>query len=661
MKKYIDKIHERINRLEYENEEKSAKEIFLESAMTCISEVVNTTELVLTSYDNEYLKIRVDGYDVLKDDELILFISDYSNVEQELSDRELKAYQRRICNYVINAQEGLSKDLNEGDNIRIISDFIYSKQDTIKKIHLYVVSSREYTGQTVAEMDINSINVDTKVFDATYLKELGFLHEVNEDEIVINFIDPVSYVKCEDTTKEMDIYLMFVKGKDIALAYEKYGYLMLEGNVRAYLKKTNKQNKGILETIEREPQYFVSYNNGLSTVANSIVIENDKIKSINGWKIVNGGQTTASIYEAYKENKGNLNKEVFVPVKLTILKDTERPTELVSRIAEYANTQSKVSQSDLNSNEGYHLEIEKLSRTMCVPTKVAGKELRKWYYERLRGQYNLERERSSSKEGFEAEYSPRNVFDKMDLAKAVMMWEQEPFTTAMGKENCFGVFGLRTKVNEGQYKIDENYYKNVIALIILYRSIVEIVKRKKYGGFGSNIVEYTGSVISMLSGKKLNLEMIWNDQKISKKLENIIDYITDDVVDIITDTPADQKNVQMYCRQPRCWETVKSYDYEIDFFDELLGDDVITILSNNSTTVVDGNEVDINTLDAAYWGEMSKWGKDTGLLTPSERTMAFSACKIARTGYQWKSDKQRDFAKSIYIKAIKNGFEYKGE
>lgn len=656
-KEYIDKIHETINKLEYENEEKSSKELLLESTIDFIGDVFDTTELIITSYDNDYLNVQLDGCDLLSDNEIALYIVDYSDNQYRINDEDINEYVKKVYNYYQKAKDGLSKKLNASDNIRIVSDYIYEKQGLIQKIYINVVTSKEYIGSHNVNIYENE-NVFVNVFDASYLKEHGYLQQ-NSEEVFVEFTNPLNFLKCSGNNEIMDVFLLFVKGEDIAKFYEKFGYRMLDGNVRAYLKKTNKQNKGILETIKDNPDFFVAYNNGLSTVADSVsYTKDDKIASIKGWKIVNGGQTTATIFEAYKQNGGKLRKDIYVPVKLTILKNVSNEEVLVSKIAEYANTQSKVSQSDLNSNEEYHVNLERLSRSVCVPSKVEGKELKKWYYERLRGQCNLERDRAKSLEAFEAEYPSENVFDKLDLAKAVMVWEQEPYTTATGKEKCFSIFSLRVKVNEGQYKVDEAYYKDIIALIILYRSIVKIVKQLKYGGFGSNIVEYTGAVLSLISNQKLDLQKIWKEQKLDEELKGIIEYIASEVTEIITDVPSNQKNVQMYCRQVRCWDAVRDHDFDVKIPSYLLSTDKTIILENNSKTVVAGKEIDINELDSSVWGEMSKWGKETNLLAPNERKMAFTACKIARSGYNWKSDKQRDFAKSVYMKAINNGFQY---
>lgn len=99
--------------------------------------------------------------------------------------------------------------------------------------------------------------------------------------------------------------------------------------------------------------------------------------------------------------------------------------------------------------------------------------------------------------------------------------------------------------------------------------------------------------------------------------------------------PDDQKNVQMYCRQKRCWDNVKNIKDSFDLSDLTLTYEANSILESNSTTIR-GEEVNINKLDPDVWGRLSKWGKETKVLAPLERKMAFSAMKIARNNYDWK-------------------------
>lgn len=67
--------------------------------------------------------------------------------------------------------------------------------------------------------------------------------------------------------------------------------------------------------------------------------------------------------------------------------------------------------------------------------------------------------------------------------------------------------------------------------------------------------------------------------------------------------------------------------------DLTLANESNSILESNSTTIIHGEEVNINKLDPDVRGRLSKWGKETNVLAPLERKMAFSAMKIARNNY----------------------------
>ena len=88
---------------------------------------------------------------------------------------------------------------------------------------------------------------------------------------------------------------------------------------------------------------FMAYNNGISTIAEQVVIDENEstndfilIKELVGWQIVNGGQTTASIYAAF-QNKVDLSN-VNVQMKLTVIKADEQMDTVISNISRYANS-----------------------------------------------------------------------------------------------------------------------------------------------------------------------------------------------------------------------------------------------------------------------------------------------------------------------------------
>ena len=99
------------------------------------------------------------------------------------------------------------------------------------------------------------------------------------------------------------VYLAIVSGELLAGLYDEYRDRLLEKNVRSFLQVKGSVNKGIRDTLREEPEMFLAYNNGISVTAESVELirdENGKlsIKSIRDMQIVNGGQTTASIFQA---------------------------------------------------------------------------------------------------------------------------------------------------------------------------------------------------------------------------------------------------------------------------------------------------------------------------------------------------------------------------
>lgn len=158
------------------------------------------------------------------------------------------------------------------------------------------------------------------------------------DEILRN--SPTSdYSNLEDT--QLDLSLLF-------------------DNVRGYLGQNKKYNSNIISTIKNSPSSFFMFNNGITITAKNINAgyKNGNKKfdcTINGFQIVNGGQTLRSIY-AFKDDdfdEGALaNAEVLVRIF-----QTESDSILTNNIAEYTNSQNAVSPVDLKSISNLQVQI----------------------------------------------------------------------------------------------------------------------------------------------------------------------------------------------------------------------------------------------------------------------------------------------------------------
>src|SRR5690606_21236435 len=123
-----------------------------------------------------------------------------------------------------------------------------------------------------------------------------------------------------------------------------------------FLSLKSKYNREMSKTIREDADMFFSYNNGISATASSIQINNDtkRIEAINDFQIVNGGQTTATLYHTKKNFKKSLS-EIFLQVKITVLRKTEKYPELITNISKFANSQTAVKSSDFWTNDHYLL------------------------------------------------------------------------------------------------------------------------------------------------------------------------------------------------------------------------------------------------------------------------------------------------------------------
>lgn len=145
-----------------------------------------------------------------------------------------------------------------------------------------------------------------------------------------------------------------------------FNYVVLEENVRGYLGTgRSKYNKQIKQTIEREPENFILYNNGITILCEKIHYQSTKhtpnsVLTLSNMSIVNGGQTARVIHEYFCENDlteefmNNLSK-VKVQIKLNEISSAK----IKDKISEYTNSQNAIKSKDLHSNDSVQKEIER--------------------------------------------------------------------------------------------------------------------------------------------------------------------------------------------------------------------------------------------------------------------------------------------------------------
>jgi AIPR protein len=190
-------------------------------------------------------------------------------------------------------------------------------------------------------------------------------------------------------------YLSVVPAVQLAAIYDRWGSRLLEQNVRSFLQARGNVNRGIRNTLEREPEMFFAYNNGITATAEAIESETTEqglvITNIHNLQIVNGGQTTASIHLASRQ-KVDLFR-VFIQMKLSIV-GPDLAEKIVPKISQYANSQNRVNAADFFANHPFHVRMEEFSRRLYAPSPEGNFRESKWFYERARGSYQDETAKS---------------------------------------------------------------------------------------------------------------------------------------------------------------------------------------------------------------------------------------------------------------------------
>lgn len=128
-------------------------------------------------------------------------------------------------------------------------------------------------------------------------------------------------------------------------------------NVRVY-KRRNRINKRIIETALSDDNYKFWYlNNGITIVCEECdYIPNTRSPRANlqSLQIVNGGQTTHALFEAYQENNEKIN-DILLLMRVCV---TKRDNPIAERISETTNSQIPVTTRDLHANDNIQRKLQ---------------------------------------------------------------------------------------------------------------------------------------------------------------------------------------------------------------------------------------------------------------------------------------------------------------
>ena len=386
-KEYLDDI-----RINAQIESVLPDEYFLEDALDKRTAMGELTDPVIRPIqkrcrNNKIMAFDAYGFDA-SDKSFVLISNDFKDTaDATLTRTELDTIRTRMLNFI---QEAFDERLQEyfdltdemlpvGRNIarRMKKDYVdLDNDDSIDQIKLYIITNKTLSDKVTSLRcdDFLDKRVELNVWS---IKRFYDLYQSGKDRepILIETdkygIKGIPCIKAEMSGNlDYDAYLAIVPGYFLHSIYYDHGSRLLEGNVRAFLSNRGKINKGIRETIRKEPTKFFAYNNGIACTAAKITLSDDKrfITSMEDLQIINGGQTTASLTSAVIKDKLPLDN-IFVPMKLTVVKNDDYDM-MIQNISRYANSQNSVKNSDFFSNHPFHRVFEALSKKIPAPVLV---------------------------------------------------------------------------------------------------------------------------------------------------------------------------------------------------------------------------------------------------------------------------------------------------
>lgn len=648
--KFYQEVCTDINTTQLTEEEGGIREqIFTELALGLLVDA-GETENYRVCYDEKLDKLgrvshKVNGYALSENYETLdLYVTIFKNTDTIITTTkaEVETAITRVTRFLKNALNGYLEEIEESSQIFDLAQTLYRSKEVsefLTRINIFVLTDGDFKSEISLTDKFKDWTVNNRIIDINYLYNLS---EKSHIPIEIEFSKPLPCIVSDANNDEYQSYLAIISGSILAEIYEKYGSRLLEQNVRSFLQFSGKINKGIRNTIIKEPHFFLAFNNGIAATAESIELVTQAnggcaIGKIIDLQIVNGGQTTASIYHTLKKDKADLSG-ISVQLKLSVVKNEEKFTEIVSRISEYANTQNKVTASDLSSNRPFHIELEKLSRTIWASPIAGQSNQTRWFFERARGSFKnallKEGFTKAKKKAFEIKNPKNQLFSKEDLAKYQNAYQEVfdgkklvigPHFVVRGNQKNYVQF-----VNHNLIKKPDNiYFEDSIAKAIIFRSAEKIygVKPNSIGDMRFLTVPYSIAWLGLKTNYKLDLFKIWKNQAISENLKELFYKIMIAIESRIKEKAEGSLYLE-WAKKEDAWLDVREQSFGLDL--SVIKSDLEDGITNRRKITDDETkqaeiafqEERLRSVHYKTWLAIEQWGNTTGKLSAYQQNMA---------------------------------------
>lgn len=620
--------------------------------------------------------MRVDGYALKWDEALLeLFVVDCrrGDVAEKMTRVEMgQVFKKAETFFEKSCLVSFVEQMEVAHPAFGLARTILDEADQIKRVRFYLLTNASLTS-SVKDLPPKTEHQREWSYRVWDLERLARTIGTGEpEEISVNFEEmfgrKLVCLPADDGEGDVRCFMAVIPGSWLAQIYDKYGGRLLEQNVRTFLQVRGKVNKGIRKTILEEPRRFFPYNNGISATAEEIDDERrggvTYVRSVKNLQIVNGGQTTASIFNVVKKDKDATIDQVSVQMKLSVVKP-EIASELVPKISRYANSQNKISDSDFFSNHPFHVVIENISRRLSAPAKQGSQILTHWFYERAKGQYaNATAYLSPSKRReFQARNPRDQVISKTDLAKYVQTFMELPHEVSLGAQKNFGKFAdyVSGLWEHHEHDFNELWFRRAVAEAILFRHAEVLVLRAPWyaQGYRANTVTYGLAFLThkiRAAGYELDVQRIWREQSLPDVFEEEILKCCHLAQDEIISGAAKNNviNVTEWCKRKACWDQIMSMPYKIpNSFIKLLKEkdevrsEVVDARREQKGISEAEAYIDVVNAGAVYWSKVRQWGEGNSDIRPSDLTLLKIASSMPK-----RLPSEKDSVRLFEIKAM---------
>lgn len=686
--KYYQSLNQDIRATQISEEDGgNSEQIFTQIALNNLADA-GETENAMLAFDKKAIGTKnqhqINGFAISDNYETLdLFITVFKGADEitNTTKAEIETAQKRISNFFNKCvSKEYVNEIEESSEIFQLANTL-AHYDEIKenlvRVNAIILTDGEYKGEFPKNDKINNYNLFYRVID------IHFLYKISEQSrvpIEIDFTDfdgesfeiPCLTANTESNTYKT--YIAIIPGNCVAKLYERYGARLLEQNVRSFLQFTGKINKGIRDTIRNEAEMFLAFNNGIAATADHIELDETGhfISKISNLQIVNGGQTTASIYNTAKKDRADITK-IFVQVKFSIIENPDQYSEIVSRISKYANTQNKVNDADFSANNPALIAFEKLSRYILSPITTTSNIQTSWFFERARGQYKTLRSREGRTKAlqiaFDKKYPKNQMFSKVELAKYINSYQEVfegkrlvigPHIIVRGNEKNYSQF-IGNNLPENVKKINNVYFEDAISKCILFKNADKRygIKPNSIGEMKQVVVPYTLSLLNIITENKLDLFKIWKNQEVSKELSDFIFEMMKKVNQFIVETYNGQHYIEK-AKKEECWDLVKNNNWTFNL-NEIKEDLINPANPPKRNTDIDitseeleQNKALIKSIPPGLWNEILQWGKESEKFDTIKQTVVSNIAFKLRQNRNLADDEYQKGAEILDIVAKYN-------